>query len=106
MVVGDGRPFVGALLTLDEEFLPRWAEENGKSDLSRDALLQDPALLAELQKAVDGGNALVSRAESVRKFRVLDTQFTEESGHITPSLKLKRGVVAKDFADDIEALYA
>ncbi|GGO53326.1 long-chain-fatty-acid--CoA ligase [Streptomyces daqingensis] len=106
MVVGDGRPFVGALLTLDEEFLPRWAEENGKSDLSRDALLQDPDLLAELQKAVDGGNALVSRAESVRKFRVLDTQFTEESGHITPSLKLKRGVVAKDFADDIEALYA
>ncbi|SCK27755.1 long-chain acyl-CoA synthetase [Streptomyces sp. WMMB 714] len=106
MVVGDGRPFVGALLTLDEEFLPRWAEENGKSDLSRAALLQDGDLLAELQKAVDGGNALVSRAESVRKFRVLDTQFTEESGHITPSLKLKRGVVAKDFADDIETLYA
>ncbi|MFC4497519.1 AMP-dependent synthetase/ligase [Streptomyces ovatisporus] len=105
MVVGDGRPFVGALLTVDEEFLPRWAEENGKSDLAPEALLRDADLLAELQRAVDGGNALVSRAESVRKFRVLDTQFTEESGHITPSLKLKRGVVAKDFADEIEALY-
>lgn len=105
MVVGDGRPFVGALLTVDEEFLPRWALEHGKSELTHEALLEDPDLLAELQRAVDGGNALVSRAESVRKFRVLRTQFTEESGHITPSLKLKRGVVAKDFADEIEALY-
>lgn len=105
MVVGDGRPFVGALLTVDEEFLPRWALEHGKSELTHEALLKDQDLLAELQRAVDGGNALVSRAESVRKFRVLRTQFTEESGHITPSLKLKRGVVAKDFADEIEALY-
>ena len=106
MVVGDGRPFAGALLTLDEEFLPRWAQEHGKMTLSHEQLLRDEELLAELQQAVDTGNALVSRAESVRKFRVLDTQFTEESGHITPSLKLKRGVVAKDFADDIDALYA
>ncbi|GAB2836822.1 AMP-dependent synthetase/ligase [Streptomyces daliensis] len=106
MVVGDGRPFVGALLTVDEEFLPRWADEHGKSGLSHPELLADPELLAELQGAVDDGNAAVSKAESVRKFRVLSTQFTEESGHITPSLKLKRGVVAKDFANDIEALYA
>ncbi|QPP09297.1 long-chain fatty acid--CoA ligase [Streptomyces bathyalis] len=105
MVVGDGRPFVGALLTVDEEFLPRWAEERGKSGLSHEQLLRDEELLAELQRAVDGGNALVSRAESVRKFHVLDTQFTEESGHITPSLKLKRGVVAKDFAHEIDSLY-
>ncbi|WP_314172707.1 AMP-dependent synthetase/ligase [Streptomyces winkii] len=105
MVVGDGRPFAGALLTVDEEFLPRWAQEHGKAALSNEELLHDEELLAELQRAVDGGNALVSRAESVRKFRVLSTQFTEESGHITPSLKLKRGVVAKDFADEIEALY-
>ncbi|NLU67676.1 AMP-dependent synthetase/ligase [Streptomyces sp. HNM0574] len=106
MVVGDGRPFVGALLTVDEEFLPRWAEEHGKSGLPHGELLADPELRAELQKAVDEGNEAVSRAESVRKFRVLSTQFTEESGHITPSLKLKRGVVAKDFADEIEALYS
>ncbi|MFG3255911.1 AMP-dependent synthetase/ligase [Streptomyces sp. NPDC048172] len=105
MVVGDGRPFVGALLTVDEEFLPRWAEEHGKSSLSHDELLADPDLLAELQNAVDEGNKAVSKAESVRKFRVLQHQFTEESGHVTPSLKLKRGVVAKDFADEIEALY-
>ncbi|SEP67480.1 AMP-dependent synthetase/ligase [Streptomyces radiopugnans] len=106
MVVGDGRPFVAALITLDEEFLPRWAEEHGKSGLSRERLLEDPELLAAVQQAVDDGNAAVSRAESVRKFRVLATQFTEDSGHLTPSMKLKRGVVAKDFAQEIEALYA
>ncbi|MGK5451010.1 AMP-dependent synthetase/ligase [Streptomyces radiopugnans] len=106
MVVGDGRPFVAALITLDEEFLPRWAEEHGKSGLSGERLLEDPELLAAVQQAVDDGNAAVSRAESVRKFRVLATQFTEDSGHLTPSMKLKRGVVAKDFAQEIEALYA
>ncbi|HZG04240.1 MAG TPA: AMP-dependent synthetase/ligase [Streptomyces sp.] len=106
MVVGDGRPFVAALITLDEEFLPRWAAEHGKSGLSKEELLADPDLLAAVQQAVDDGNAAVSRAESVRKFRLLPTQFTEESGHLTPSLKLKRGVVAKDFAREIEALYA
>ncbi|MGW8376553.1 AMP-dependent synthetase/ligase [Streptomyces sp. ODS28] len=106
IVVGDGRPFVGALLTVDEEFLPRWAEDHGKSQLSHAELLADPELMAELQGAIDHGNEAVSRAESVRKFRVLDTQFTEDSGHLTPSLKLKRGVVAKDFAGEIEGLYA
>ncbi|WP_431979737.1 AMP-dependent synthetase/ligase [Streptomyces qinglanensis] len=105
MVVGDGRPFVGALLTVDEEFLPRWAAEHGKEQLAHEELLADPELLAELQTAVDEGNKAVSKAESVRKFRVLREQFTEDSGHVTPSLKLKRGVVAKDFADEIEALY-
>ncbi|MGK5499553.1 AMP-dependent synthetase/ligase [Streptomyces sp. URMC 125] len=106
MVVGDGRPFVGALITLDEEFLPRWAEEHGKAGLPREALLADPELLAAVQRAVDDGNAAVSRAESVRRFRILPHQFTEESGHLTPSLKLKRAVVARDFAQEIEALYA
>lgn len=106
MVVGDHRPFVGALITLDEEFLPTWAKEHGKEGLTREELAGDADLQAELQRAVDEGNETVSRAESVRKFRVLSTQFTEESGHITPSLKLKRGVVAKDFAGEIDALYA
>ncbi|CAL9394034.1 AMP-dependent synthetase/ligase [Streptomyces sp. enrichment culture] len=106
MVVGDGRPFVGALITLDEEFLARWAAEHGKPAGSTAAQLrEDPQLLAEVQRAVDDGNAAVSKAESVRKFRVLASQFTEEAGHITPSLKLKRNVVAKDFADEIEAIY-
>jgi long-chain acyl-CoA synthetase len=106
IVVGDGRPFVAALLTVDEEFLPRWAQDHGKAGLSHEALLADRDLLAELQNAVDLGNAAVSRAESVRKFHLLPTQLTEESGHLTPSLKLKRNVVAKDFATEIEELYA
>ncbi|UZJ31746.1 AMP-dependent synthetase/ligase [Streptomyces endophytica] len=106
MVVGDGRPFIGALVTLDEEFLPRWAEEHGHPAGSTPAeLATDPELLAAVQRAVDDGNAAVSQAESVRKFRILPTQFTEESGHVTPSLKLKRNVVAKDFAEEIEAIY-
>ncbi|KUL37791.1 long-chain fatty acid--CoA ligase [Streptomyces sp. NRRL F-4489] len=106
MVVGDGRPFIGALITLDEEFLPRWAEEHGHPAGATPAqLAQDPELLAAVQRAVDDGNAAVSKAESVRKFRILPTQFTEESGHVTPSLKLKRNVVAKDFAEEIEAIY-
>ncbi|MFB6607470.1 AMP-dependent synthetase/ligase [Streptomyces noursei] len=106
MVVGDGRPFIGALITLDEEFLPRWAEEHGHpADVTPARLATDPELLAAVQRAVDDGNAAVSKAESVRKFRILPTQFTEESGHVTPSLKLKRNVVAKDFAEEIEALY-
>ncbi|MFI9234764.1 AMP-dependent synthetase/ligase [Streptomyces cinnamoneus] len=106
MVVGDGRPFIGALITLDEDFLPRWLEQNGKTaGLTAADLADDADLLAAVQKAVDDGNAAVSKAESVRKFRVLPTQFTEASGHVTPSLKLKRNVVAKDFADEIEAIY-
>ncbi|MEJ8647584.1 AMP-dependent synthetase/ligase [Streptomyces sp. MS1.AVA.3] len=106
MVVGDGRPFIGALVTLDEEFLPRWAEEHGHpADVTPSRIAEDPELLAAVQRAVDDGNAAVSKAESVRKFRVLPTQFTEESGHVTPSLKLKRNVVAKDFAEEIEAIY-
>ncbi|MFG2562242.1 AMP-dependent synthetase/ligase [Streptomyces sp. NPDC048496] len=106
MVVGDGRPFVGALITLDEEFLGRWAEEHGKpAGSTAVSLREDPELLAEVQRAVDDGNAAVSKAESVRKFRILASQFTEEAGHITPSLKLKRNVVAKDFADEVESIY-
>ncbi|MEU5055508.1 MULTISPECIES: long-chain fatty acid--CoA ligase [unclassified Streptomyces] len=106
MVVGDGRPFVGALVTVDDEFLGRWAADHGKPAGSTAVSLRDDAdLLAAIQAAVDDGNAAVSKAESVRKFRILPTQFTEESGHLTPSLKLKRNVVAKDYADEIEAIY-
>ncbi|WP_030564284.1 AMP-dependent synthetase/ligase [Streptomyces aureocirculatus] len=106
MVVGDGRPFVAALVTIDEEFLGRWAAEHGKpAGVTAASLREDGELLAAVQRAVDDGNAAVSKAESVRKFRVLPAQFTEESGHLTPSLKLKRNVVAKDYADEIEALY-
>ncbi len=105
MVVGDGRPFVGALITLDEEFLGRWAQDAGKAGRTAAELADDPELLAAVQLAVDDGNAQVSRAESVRRFRILPGQFTEESGLLTPSLKLKRAVVADSFAAEIEALY-
>jgi len=106
MVVGDKKPFVGALITLDEEFLGHWVAEHGKPAGSTAASLrEDPDLLAAVQEAVDDGNAAVSKAESVRKFRIVPAQFTEQSGHLTPSLKLKRNVVAKDFASEIEAIY-
>ncbi|MCF2528843.1 AMP-dependent synthetase/ligase [Yinghuangia soli] len=107
MVVGDAKPFVGALVTVDEEFLPRWAAQAGKPDGATLAELRDdPDLLAEIQRAVDDGNAAVSKGESVKKFRILDIQFSVDSGHLTPSLKLKRHVVLADFAADIDELYA
>ncbi|MFC7981819.1 AMP-dependent synthetase/ligase [Streptomyces sp. NPDC057336] len=107
MVVGDGRPFVGALVTIDEEFLGRWCADHGKpAGSTAVSLREDADLLAAIQDAIDDGNSAVSKAESVRKFRVLSAQFTEESGHLTPSLKLKRSVVARDYADEIEAIYA
>ncbi|WTW99396.1 AMP-binding protein [Streptomycetaceae bacterium NBC_01309] len=107
MVVGDAKPFVAALVTLDEEFLPRWALQSGKPEgMPLAELRADPDLLAEIQQAVDDGNTAVSRGEAVRKFRVLDIQFTVASGHLTPSLKLKRHVVMADFAEEIDGLYA
>jgi long-chain acyl-CoA synthetase len=107
MVVGEAKPFVGALVTLDGEFLPRWAKQHGKpEDTPVEQLRNDPELLAEIQRAIDDGNVAVSKAESVRKFRILDVQFTEASGHLTPSLKLKRNAGMKDFPDEIEAIYA
>ncbi|MEU0932066.1 MULTISPECIES: AMP-dependent synthetase/ligase [unclassified Embleya] len=106
MVVGDRRPFVGALITIDPEAFPTWKEQHGKpADASVADLAEDPDLLAAVQDAIDEGNKAVSRAEGVRKFRVLTINFTEESGHVTPSLKLKRNLVLRDFEQDIEKIY-
>ncbi|MFE5580783.1 AMP-dependent synthetase/ligase [Kitasatospora sp. NPDC056531] len=106
MVVGDRKPFIACLITVDSDFFPKWKELNGKPAAATVAeLADDPDLLAALQSAVDDGNAAVSHAEAVKKFRLLDTEFSEESGYLTPSLKLKRNVVLKDFAAEIEALY-
>ncbi|MDT0323520.1 AMP-dependent synthetase/ligase [Streptomyces millisiae] len=105
LVVGDGRPYVAALITLDDEFLPRWAADHGLGDLPREELLRRDELRAAVQEAVDDGNAAVSRAESIRRFHVLPGQFTESAGHVTPSLKLRRHVVTKDFAREIDDLY-
>ncbi|MEU8925196.1 AMP-dependent synthetase/ligase [Kitasatospora sp. NPDC048545] len=106
MVVGDRKPFIACLITVDPDFFPKWKELNGKpADATVGDLAEDPDLLAALQGAVDDGNAAVSHAEAVKKFRLLDTEFSEESGHLTPSLKLKRNLVLKDFAAEVEALY-
>ncbi len=106
MVVGDNKPFIACLITLDPEALEHWKQQHGKSaDATPADLSTDPDLLAELQAAVDDANKAVSRAESIRKFVVLPVDFTTDNGYITPSLKVKRAVVAKDFAADIEKLY-
>jgi len=106
MVVGDGRPFIACLITLDPEALEHWKKQHDKPAGATAAdLAEDPDLLAELQAAVDDANKAVSRAESIRKIRVLPIDFSTDNDYITPSLKVKRALVAKDFAADIEALY-
>ncbi|KRE40191.1 AMP-dependent synthetase/ligase [Knoellia sp. Soil729] len=105
IVVGDQKPFIAALLTLDEEMLPMWAANNGLEGLTPAKARTDKTVLAALQSAVDDANSAVSKAESIRKFAVLETDFTEESGHLTPSLKLKRNIVMRDYADEVDALY-
>ena len=105
MVVGDGRPFIGALITLDRETLPSWAAQNGKSgDVAK--LRRDPDLHAAIEAAVDEANKAVSQAEAIRKFVILDSEWTEEGGQLTPSLKLKRNVVLRENVDEVEALYS
>lgn len=106
VVVGDGRPFVSALITLDPEGLDNWRSERGLPALAVRQALTDPQVLEAVQAAVDQANLLVSKAESIRSFRLLDTEFSVESGHLTPSLKLKRAVVVQDFQAEIAGLYA
>jgi long-chain acyl-CoA synthetase len=106
MVVGDQRPFIAALVTVDEEYFPSWKSQHGKpAGASVADLAADPDLLAEIQAAVDEANRTVSKAEAIKKFTVLANDFTEQGGEITPSLKLKRNVVTKNYANDIEGLY-
>jgi long-chain acyl-CoA synthetase len=106
IVVGESRPFICCLVTIDREAMAVWAQANGKSaDISEAGASDDPDLLAAIQTSVDQANAAVSKAEAIRRFRVLPTDFTEDSGHLTPTLKLKRDVVTRDFAADIDALY-
>lgn len=104
LVVGDGRPFVAALVTLDPETLPGWAERHGKPHRLAE-LCRDPDLRAEIQAGVDDANGAVSRAEWVRAFEVLPASWTEEGGQLTPSLKLRRQVVLREHRDDVDALY-
>jgi long-chain acyl-CoA synthetase len=106
VVVGDQKPFVAALITLDAEMLPSWARNQKLGDLSMQDAGTNDAVHAELERAVRSANEAVSKPESIRKFAVLPGDFTEENGYLTPSLKLKRNIVMKDFAAEVEALYS
>ncbi len=107
MVVGDRRPFVGVLVTIDAEAFGPWKARHGKpADATVADLRDDPDLNADVQAAVHDANKAVSRAESIRKFRILDGDFTQEEGHLSAKLGIKRAVLAKEFAAEIEALYA
>ena len=104
VVVGDGQPFIAALVTIDEESFPSWAAQHGKSGSVAD-LVDDPDLRAAVEEAVNDANKAVSKAEAIRKFAILPVSWTEEGGQLTPSLKLKRNVVLRELRDDVEALY-
>ncbi len=106
MVVGDGRPYVGALVTLDQQALEAWKKKTGKDAASAvSELRDDPELVAEIQAAVDEASRVVSRAEGIRRFRILADDFTEHGGELTPTLKVRRDVVAARYAAEIDALY-
>ncbi|MFX1786079.1 AMP-dependent synthetase/ligase [Prescottella equi] len=106
VVVGDGRPFIGALLTLDPEPFENWKASNGKPVSASVAdLADDPDLRGALQAVVDDANASVSHAEAIKRFAVLPHDLTEESGELTATLKIKRNVVSERFADQIASIY-
>jgi long-chain acyl-CoA synthetase len=104
IVVGDGQPFIAALVTLDPDAVSAWAQAHGKSGRTAD-LVDDPDLRAEIEAAVEDANKAVSKAEAIRKFKVLADAWTEEGGQLTPSLKLKRNVVMRECKDEIVGLY-
>ncbi len=105
-VVGDARPFIGALVTLDPEGLPGWLTRHNLPEMGVTEAAENPVVLAGIQRAVDRANKAVSRAESIRKFSVLTTDFTIANDLLTPSLKVKRAAVLATFAGEIDALYA
>ncbi|MEU9210949.1 AMP-binding protein [Streptomyces sp. NPDC048415] len=105
IVVGNDRPYIAALVTLDSEAVEHWLQMRSKSKMSAAELVRDPDLETEVRRAVVAANTLVSQAESIRTFRILAHQFTEEHGLLTPSLKLKRKAIEKAYATEVEALY-
>jgi long-chain acyl-CoA synthetase len=106
VVVGNDRPFIAALVTLERDAVPHWLKMRGKPEMDLREVVHDEDMEAEIRRAVVAANTMVSQAESIRTFRILATTFTEETGLLTPSLKLKRRAVEKAFAAEIEALYS
>jgi long-chain acyl-CoA synthetase len=105
VVVGDARPFIGALITLDDEALPGWLKSHGLPAMTVAEAAESPVILEHLDKAVERANQVVSRAESIRKYKVITDDFTIANGYLTPSLKVKRDLVLRDYAGAIEELY-
>lgn len=106
VVVGDQKPFISALITLDTEMLPTWLGNNGEDpNMPLMEAITNRKVLAEVQRAIDEGNKYVSRAESIRKFVILPTEFTEGNGHLTPKMSIKRDNILRDFAGEISKLY-
>ncbi|HSP76129.1 MAG TPA: long-chain fatty acid--CoA ligase, partial [Cryobacterium sp.] len=107
VVVGDRKPFIAALVTLDPDMLAVWLNNNGEdAGMTLAEASVNPKVLAEVQRAVDHANDHVSRAESIRKFTVLTSELTEAEGYLTPKMSIKRDIILRDFADQIEAMYA
>ncbi|WP_168581313.1 AMP-dependent synthetase/ligase [Gephyromycinifex aptenodytis] len=106
VVVGDGRPFIAALLTIDAEMLPSWAKAHDHPDLTPETALTDDLVREHIQMAVDRANSAVSRAESIRDFRLIPGDFTEANGYLTPSMKVRRSAVLKDYEAEIEQIYS
>jgi long-chain acyl-CoA synthetase len=107
LVVGDNRPFIGALVTLDEEALPGWLQRHGMpSTTTLQAATENPVVKAAVQELINHANSSVSQAEAIKSFRIVPSDFTEASGHLTPSMKVKRAQVMKDFDSVIDEMYA
>ena len=107
LVVGDQKPFIACLVTIDEEAFPDWKKSNNKpADATVADLRDDDDLRAAVQVAIDDANKAVSKAEAIKAFRILADDWTVDSGHLTPSLKVKRNVVVKDCQRDIDAIYS
>ncbi|WP_247045139.1 AMP-dependent synthetase/ligase [Arthrobacter rhizosphaerae] len=107
LVVGDNRPFIGALVTLDEEALPGWLQRHGlPATTTLQEATENPVIRAAVQELINHANASVSQAEAIKSFRIVPSDFTEASGHLTPSMKVKRAQVMKDFDSVIDEMYA
>ena len=106
MVVGDNKPFIAALVTLDPDAVKGWSAANKKSGTSIADLAKDPSLISVIQTAIDDANKAVSRAESIRKFRILPTDFTITGGELTAKMTVKRHVVAQQYMREINELFA
>ncbi|WP_347039761.1 AMP-dependent synthetase/ligase [Glutamicibacter halophytocola] len=107
VVIGEGRPFIAALVTLDPEALPGWLERHQlDKNTSLEELATHPTVLETVEKVIAKANTSVSKAEAIKSFRVVPADFTEETGHLTPSMKIKRAVVLKDYNELIEEIYS